>query len=109
MFKKYNIEIAKILSSPHSPSDWEKISKRHKRMVEFIRHERLIHLIVTLFTGTVMAMAFFVTIITKSPALLLLDIPLLALFLGYIVHYRFLENTTQNWHSIIESIENKRH
>jgi hypothetical protein len=105
VFKEYDLKIRKILSAESPDTDWRRVLENHIEMITTIRHERLIHLLVTIFVGTVMAMSSFVTIITGKPYLLLLNFPLLALFMGYIIHYRFLENTTQNWYKLEELIK----
>jgi hypothetical protein len=107
MFKAYDLKIKDILSGNKKDADWKDILKYHERMILRIQHERLIHLLVTIFVGTVFMAAFFTTIITKMSNLLLLDIPLLALFVGYLFHYRFLENTTQNWYKLEDQIMEK--
>jgi hypothetical protein len=104
MFKNYDLKIKKTLSDKEEGTNWEKVLKYHKLMISRIQHERLIHLLVTIFVGIVFMAAFFITIITKISNLLLLDIPLLALFVGYLFHYRFLENTTQNWYKLEDQI-----
>lgn len=107
MFKKYNLKINEILSDKTDDVDWKSVLKYHNLMISRIQHERLIHLMVTIFVGVVMAQAFLVTIITKNSTLLMLDTPLLALFIGYLFHYRFLENTTQSWYILGDQIKNK--
>ena len=76
-------------------------------MISRIQHERLIHLLVTIFVGIAMTLASLLIILTGSSTLLLLDIPLLMLFVGYLFHYRFLENTTQNWYKIEDQIKDR--
>lgn len=100
MLKEYDSEIKTLLSAKDNSSNWDEIYKKHKFMLKTIRHERLIHLLVTLFVGIVMSMSFFATIISGLLYLALLDVPLLMLFVGYLLHYRFLENTTQSWTKI---------
>lgn len=107
MFKEYNQEIKKVLSIESSDTDWKRVLENHIEMISTIQHERLIHLLVTIFVGIVMAMSSLVTVITEEPYLLLLDLPLLALFMAYIIHYRFLENTTQNWYKLRELIKKR--
>jgi len=94
-----------MLSAKNEKTDWKRVLKEHRKMIAVIQHERLIHLMVTIFVGIVMSMAFFTTIILGQSYLLLLDIPLLMLFVGYLFHYRFLENTTQRWYLLTESIK----
>jgi hypothetical protein len=74
-------------------------------MVTIIQHERLIHLLVTIFVGSVMTTSSFIVIVTKQLELLIIAVPLLFLFTAYILHYRYLENTTQSWYLLEEEIK----
>ena len=107
MFKKYDEEIIKIISDKSSTNDCKKILEKHRRMISYIQHERLIHIIVTMFVGLVMSIGAFITIITQKSDFLLFVFFLLVLFVAYLFHYRFLENTTQNWYRIEEEILSK--
>ena len=107
MFKKYNEEIKEIISNKSANTDWKKVLEHHRTMISRIQHERLIHLIVTMFVGLVMSIGTFITIITQKSDLLLFIFFLLVLFVAYLFHYRFLENTTQNWYKIEEEILSK--
>lgn len=104
MFKKYDEKIRKIVSEKAKETDWKQTLTYHREMISHIQHERLIHLLVTIFVGLVMSAASFITIITQKQDLLILAIPLLVLFLAYLLHYRFLENTTQGWYEVEEKI-----
>jgi len=105
MFKTYDIEVKKLLSTKSSSADWKGILENHKVMILRIQHERLIHLMVTIFVGIVLSASVFVTIITKELYLLIFCVPLLFLFLAYLFHYRFLENTTQDWYVFEDDIK----
>jgi hypothetical protein len=105
MFKEYDKKIKEILSEGKEGTDWKSVLADHIEMIVNIQHERLIHLLVTIFVGTVMSLLFLNTIATEKSILLILDIPLLFLFAGYLIHYRFLENTTQKWYGITEQIK----
>lgn len=63
--------------------------------IQFFQHERLIHLIVTFFTGisTILFLLGFL-ILESLPLFVLFTITLL-LFIPYIIHYFYLENGTQ--------------
>ncbi len=104
MFKTYDRAIEKILSEKQKETDWKKILKHHKRMIARIQHERLIHLLVTVFVGICLVLCFLASISVLSPLLSLLDAALLILFVAYIFHYRFLENTTQKWYKLEDEI-----
>lgn len=103
MFKAYDKELKKILNSEDIIP--EKLLKKHKFMIKTIQHERLIHLLVTIFVGICMLITSVSVIITEIPSLLLLAVPLIILFIAYIIHYRFLENTTQRWYTLLEEIK----
>ena len=107
MFKDYERKIKEYLttSSPNTP--WGVLLNDHKEMVSIIQHERLIHLLVTVFVGVAMLLCSLATVMTRDSFLLLLDVPLLALFVGYIFHYRYLENTTQKWYLLTAQLKKK--
>lgn len=107
MFKAYDRKIHETLSASADGTDWKKILKNHREMIKTIQHERLIHLLVMIFTGTVMSLSFFFTILIQMPALILLDVILFGLFIGYVLHYRYLENTTQSWYRLRDRIKEK--
>jgi hypothetical protein len=106
MFKIYDSKIKKILLEKDPKTNWENVLENHKEMIAKIQHERLIHLLVTIFVGTIMSASAFIIIITKQSDLVIFFISLTCLFIGYLFHYRFLENTTQNWYLLEEEIKN---
>ncbi len=74
--------------------------------IQFIQHERLVHLIVTMFMG-LFSILFLIAFITlEQLLLLLLFIITLCLFIPYIFHYYFLENGTQKLYDIYFKIKN---
>ena len=105
MFKTYDLEIKKLLATKASDIDWKGVLEHHGVMIVRIQHERLIHLLVTIFVGTILSIAAFIIITTGSPYLLFFCVPLFFLFIAYIFHYRFLENTTQNWYVLEDEIK----
>ena len=107
MFKEYDKKIREELDESTGYTDWLSVHENHKYMISLIQYERLIHLLVTFFVGIGMILCVLTTLVTELEYLLLLDIPLLALFTAYIFHYRFLENTTQSWYLISEKIKDK--
>ena len=107
MFKDYDDQIKKALSSEEKREDWKEILEEHKAKVTQIQHERLIHLLVTMTVCIAMVLCVLTTIITSKASLLYLDFPLIALFTAYILHYRFLENTTQSWYKLTDRIKEK--
>ncbi len=71
--------------------DEEKLLKN----IEIFQHERLIHLIVTVFVGISTLILFGLGLIIENILLLLLSLITLVLFSFYIFHYYFLENSVQ--------------
>lgn len=63
--------------------------------IKFFEHERLVHLIVTFFTGIAAILFFLGFLIIESIPLFILFIITLLLFIPYIIHYFYLENGTQ--------------
>ena len=107
MFKEYDKKIHEMLGECSDKIEWLSVHENHRYMISLIQHERLIHLLVTIFVGIGMILCVLTTLVTELEYLLLLDIPLLALFTAYIFHYRFLENTTQSWYLISEKIKDR--
>ncbi len=107
MFREYGLKIKKILADKENYYNWESILENHEEMIRTIQHERIIHLMVTIFVGIVMSMSCFLTILTKEFYMIYLDFPLMFLFFGYLIHYRFLENTTQEWYKIRRMIKKR--
>ena len=84
--------------------------EEHLRMIAWVQHERLVHLIVTVMV--VLCELFTVDLVLLHPelgivpALIMLG---LAVLLGfYFRHYFFLENTVQRWYRIAEELREKR-
>lgn len=72
--------------------------------LNYLQKERHYHLLVMLTTGMATLMVFLVSIIHPNFFILILDLTLACLFLGYIMHYRKLENTAQDWYTTLDKI-----
>jgi len=105
MFKVYDLEVKNVLTDVGEGINWKDVLEKHKVMIKRIQHERLIHLLVTIFVGLSMVFSFLTTVVSKNSLILLLDIPLFILFIAYLFHYRFLENTTQSWYILEDKIK----
>lgn len=70
--------------------------------ISFYQHERLIHLIITLFVG-LMAFIFLICFLNFNElGFLLVFLLTLVLFLFYILHYYFLENSIQKLYTLYD-------
>ena len=67
--------------------------ENHLIKIQFFQHERLIHLLVTLFYGLFTLLTFCFSLI--HPLLLIIPFLLSIFLICYIFHYFFLENTVQ--------------
>lgn len=68
--------------------------------ISFFQHERLVHLIVTVFAGISTIIFLISFIYFEKLSLLLLFLITLLLFIPYIFHYYFLENGIQKLYSL---------
>lgn len=96
--KKYLTEYRayiKSLLSQDEIKDSEKVLRYHEEQIKFFSHERLVHLIITLFFALLLFATVFVSIITASIKLTIIALLLLCLVIPYIMHYYFLENNVQ--------------
>lgn len=75
--------------------DWNQALEEHLVQIGFFQHERLIHLMVTVTFAILEMIAFAVTVMAFSPALMVLDVLFFVLLIPYIRHYYILENETQ--------------
>lgn len=103
---QYLVEISKKLKT-ESKQDWKVILGHHRATINFLQHERLIHLLVTLAFGINFVIAISFTLITKSMILFVVDILLLSLLVPYIFHYFKLENGVQKLYWIDKLIQKK--
>ncbi len=105
--KDYVKYIDEILKSKKDV-DLNSLIDEHLIKIQFFQHERLIHLLVTLFYGifTLTMFAF----ININVLFILPSIILMVLLLFYVRHYFFLENNVQylykQYDMMIEKIKN---
>ena len=89
---------ARVAGSEITPE----LLEEHLRMIAWVQHERLVHLIVTVMV--VICELFVVDLVLLHPELGVIPAVImlgLAVLLGfYFWHYFFLENTVQRWYKI---------
>lgn len=88
-------------------SDWKEILENHRVVIEFMQHERLIHLLVTLTFGLGFLLMMGVTLISRMGVLGWVDLLLFVLLVPYIFHYFRLENGVQKLYFLDEKIKGK--
>lgn len=67
--------------------------ENHQIKIKFFQHERLIHLLVTLFYGLFLLISTIISI--KTPLFLIILYIILIILIFYVRHYFFLENKVQ--------------
>lgn len=87
--------------------DWVHIREYHKAQIEFMQHERLIHLIVTLFFSVLFIGSIVCSLLISNILFYILDFIFLIFEGFYIVHYYRLENGVQRWYSIFNEIDKR--
>lgn len=86
----------------------EEILREHLRQIEFIQHERLIHLLVTILFAVIFFISLIGCFIADNPVFILLSVLLLALLIPYIAHYYFLENSTQELYRLYNKMRGSK-
>ena len=95
---------ARVTAAVETGEATQELLEEHLRMIAWVQHERLVHLIVTVMV--VLCELFTVDLVLLHPELGIVPAVImlgLAVLLGfYFYHYFFLENTVQRWYRIAE-------
>lgn len=78
----------------------KKLAEEISTEISFFQHERLVHLIVTVFAGISTIIFLISFLYFEAISLLLLFLITLFLFIPYILHYYFLENGVQKLYEL---------
>lgn len=98
--------IRKLLDSTES-QDWDKIRKYHRVQIMFMQHERLVHMMVTLFFGFLLAFVLFMALFLELAILFLLVFIIGVLEIFYLVHLYRLETGVQRWYGLYRDISDR--
>ena len=100
---------ARVTAAVEAGEATKELLEEHLRMIAWVQHERLVHLIVTVMV--VLCELFTVDLVLLHPELGIVPAVIilgLAVLLGfYFYHYFFLENTVQRWYRIAEEMQEK--
>jgi phosphoglycerol transferase MdoB-like AlkP superfamily enzyme len=77
----------------------------HDKQIQWLQHERLIHLLVMLFVCLFFLLSFGFTIANLSLPYIILSALLMILSVAYIIHYYRLENGVQRWYLLSNQIK----
>ena len=104
--KEY-LEYIKEINNKETIKDKDKILSDLLVQIGFIQHERFVHLIVTVFVGLSAILFIGLALEFELLGFVLLTMITIVLFAFYILHYYFLENSTQELYRIYNSIKEK--
>jgi len=105
--KKHEIYVNEMLGNKPDEEQLRELLAYHDKQIRWIQHERLIHLVVTLFVCLFTLLSFGFTVIDFSmPSVILLAL-FLILSLAYIIHYYRIENGVQKWYVISNQIRQR--
>ncbi len=103
--KKHESYIKKVLEKKLNEQELRELLAYHDKQIQWMQHERLIHLIVMLFICFFTLIIFGFAVIQTSLLSIILFVILLVLSFAYIVHYYRLENSVQKWYLISNQIK----
>lgn len=105
---KYILEHEKMVKDRLSQGDCSmELYEYHNRQIAWLQHERLIHLIVTLFTTMLLILSFIATMYITNYLIYAVFPVLLVLTFFYMLHYYRLENKVQSWYKLSNEIFRK--
>ena len=82
----------------------EELLDYYAQQIKWIQHERLIHLMITLFTGSLFLIFAVAMLILKSVVIDILFITFTTLTVFYVIHYIRLENSVQRWYVLYDKL-----
>ncbi|MDR2105013.1 MAG: hypothetical protein LBP51_04580 [Deferribacteraceae bacterium] len=100
IISKLNWAVALIESKTATEADIEDL----QRWISYFQHERLIHLIVTVFVGLADILSVLLLFYTALYPAIALTVLLTILFSFYIAHYYTLENNTQKLYKLLDDL-----
>lgn len=98
--------IRKLLAGSEN-QDWDKVRKYHKIQIMFLQHERLVHMLVTLFFGFLLVFVLFMALFLELVVFIILFVLLSILEILYMVHLYRLETGVQRWYGLYRDIVNR--
>ena len=106
--RKHEAWVRKQSSGEFSREAWDRILEIHERMIARMQHERLIHLIVTMFIALFALLSVGFAVVTHWLHAFALCLVLLGLVSAYLIHYFRLENGVQRWYHLADELRQRR-
>ena len=105
--ERHEAFVRRQLASAGEAADWAGLARFHRAQVGYLQHERLIHLLVTLFFGLCTLLTLLFLVLHPQVPVGVLLVLLLLLLVPYVVHYYKLENGVQRWYHLANEIESR--
>ncbi len=104
---QHTIFIEDILKNKNDNFDWKALGNFHRAQIGFFQHERLIHLLVTLFFALIFLGSVMMQLTLNSLGFLVISAILLVMLGFYIRHYFILENGVQKLYQLDREISKR--
>lgn len=85
-------------------TDFEALKREHLVQIEFIQHERLIHLMVTIMCCILLFIGLCVFFLSDLMPFMIINGLLLILVFCYLIYYFYIENSTQKLYRLYNKI-----
>ena len=105
--KAHESHIREMILKDLSKQKRHDLKEKHTRMITYMQHEWLVHLMVTLAIGAFLLITLAILLIKPTLEIVILMGLFLILLVFYVMHYFFLENTIQRWYRLMDEIEEK--
>ncbi len=103
----YTVRMENFLANDFSPDAGEAVLGDLVLQIRFFEHERLVHLLVTLFFALLFVIGILFFYAFPALPILVLAVAFLALLVPYIRHYYILENGTQRLYSLYDELNRR--
>ena len=97
--REYLALLEQFFSVEHSSEELIKMRAELLQRIEFYQHERLVHLLVTLFFAVFFLISAALMMTVGGWATITLAVLFLGLLIPYVKHYYFLENSVQKMYT----------
>jgi hypothetical protein len=105
--KRHERYVKDVLEKNPDKEKLKELLAYHDKQIQWMQHERLVHLIVMLFVCLFTLLSFGFTVIRTSTTSLILSALLLILSVAYVIHYYRLENDVQKWYLLSNQINQR--
>jgi cell division protein FtsW (lipid II flippase) len=105
--KRYERYVQEMLEKNLQQEALKELLEYHDKQIQWMQHERIVHLITMLFVCLFTLLSLGFAIVTPALPGIALCALLMILTIAYIIHYYRLENGVQRWYDLSNKI--KRH